>query len=262
MGHSQIGTLPATRKWKDVISMIGSGGNEAQVADGVMVATDKTFSRVRDDAGFREAMHLILQLALAGGRPNPAAELEATGVGISENPSVVELVSGISEEFDKRVDASKGRSDLAEFAQHALVGAVTNFLKENLPSLVEPSRDDVTSAFKQLGKQENFGKFFRDFVGGLTNGLLNSYLSRTLGTHLGEGQRFATTNQVRQFESALQIHCHEASKIVEKFAADWFSKHRSKGRGDISRKEAEGFGWFAFQKMTMELRVRAEKHGN
>jgi hypothetical protein len=68
MGHSRIGTLPATRKWKDVILLIGSGGNEAQVADAVMEATGKTFSRVRDDAGFREAMGLILQLALAGGR--------------------------------------------------------------------------------------------------------------------------------------------------------------------------------------------------
>ena len=38
MGHSRIGTLPATRKWKDVISLIRSGGNEAQVADAVPVS--------------------------------------------------------------------------------------------------------------------------------------------------------------------------------------------------------------------------------
>lgn len=262
MGHSRIGTLPATRKWKDVISLIGSGANEAHVADAVMVATGKTFSRVRDDAGFREAMHLILQLALAGGRPNPSAELAAAGVGNLENPSLVDVVSGISEEFDRRIDALKSRSDLSEFTQHALVGAVTDFLKKSLPSLTEPSRDDVTSAFKKLGKQENFGKFFHGFVAALTNKLLDSYLSRTLGTHLGEGQRFTTTNQVRQFEIALKIHCYEAAKIVEKFAAQWFSKHRIKGQGVISREDAEGFGWYAFQKMTMELSVRAGKHGN
>ncbi len=77
MGHSRIGTLPATKRWKDVISLIGSGGNEVQIADAVMESTGKTFSRVRDDAGFREAMHLIVELALAGGHADPSAELEA-----------------------------------------------------------------------------------------------------------------------------------------------------------------------------------------
>ena len=242
--------------------MVANGANEAAIADAVMVAAGKTLARVRDDAGFREAMRLIMQLALAGSRSNPAAELEAAGLSISENTSLVDVVLSIGDEFDKRVDAANGRSDFAEVAQRALVGTVTDLLKENLPSLFEPSRNDVTAAFKQLKQPGNFGKFFQNFVGGLTNELLNSYLSRTLGTHLGEGQRFATTDQIGQFEKAMKTHCHESAKIVDKFAADWFSKHRFQGAGDISREKAEGFGWVAFRKMALELAERARKHGN
>lgn len=262
MGHSRIGTLPATRKWKEVVSLVANGADEAQVADAVMVATGKTFARVRDDAGFREAMRLIMQLALAGSRPNTAAELDAAGLAVADNTSLVDVVMSIGEEFDKRVGAANGQSDFAEVAHRALVGTVTDLLKENLPSLFEPSRDDVASAFKKLKQPGNFGKFFQHFIGGLTNELLNTYLDRTLGTHLGEGQRFATTDGIGQFTHAMKTHCQEAAKIVEKFAADWFSKQRFLGGGSIAREKAEGFGWVAFRKMTLELTARARKHGN
>lgn len=237
--------------------LVANGANETQIADAVMVAAGKTFARVRDDAGFRQAIRLITELALAGGRTNPVAELAAAGISIPENTSQVEVVLSISEEFDRRVDASKQRSDFAEVAQRALVAATTEHLKDHLPTLFEPSRDMVAAAFKKLSTQANFGKFFRGFVGGLTNELLNTYLSRTLGTHIGDGQRFATTDQIGQFEKAMKTHCHEASKIVEQFAAQWFSKQRFKGAGDISRDKAEGFGWVAFRKMTLELAARA-----
>ena len=262
MGHSRIGTLPATKLWNGVVSLVANDADEAAVADAVLVAAGKTFARVRADAGFREAMRLLMQLALAGSRPNPAAELAAAGLTISENTSLVDVVMAISGEFDQRVDAANGRSDFAEVAQRALVGSVTDLLKENLPSLFEPSRDDVSAAFKKLKQPGNFGKFFQNFVGGLTNGLLDTYLTRTLGTHLGEGQRFTTTDQMGQFNQAMKTHCKESSEIVKVFASEWFSKQRWLGAGEISREKAEGFGWVAFRKMTLELAARARKYGN
>ena len=114
MGHSRIGTLPATKQWKDVISLIATGANEAQIADAVMVATGKTFARVRDDAGFRESIRLILQLALAGSRPDPAAELAAAGISLSKNSTPVDMVLSIGDEYDRRVEATQHRSDFSE----------------------------------------------------------------------------------------------------------------------------------------------------
>jgi hypothetical protein len=262
MGHSRIGTLPATKKWKEVVSLVSNGADAAQIADAVMIASSKTFARVRDDVGFREAMRLILQMSLAGSRTNTAAELETSGLSISQNTSLADVVSAVSEEFDKRVEAANGRSDFSEVAHRALIGSVTELLKEHLPTLFAPARDDVAGAFKKLKHPGNFGKFFQSFAGGLTNELLKSYLSRTLGTHLGEGQRFATTDQIGQFEKAMKTHCHEAAKIVDKFAADWFSKNRFTGAGDISNVKSEAFGWVAFRKLTLELAARARKHGN
>ena len=61
MGHSRIGTLPATKKWREVVSLVANGADEAQIADAVMAAAGKTLARVRDDAGFREAIRLIME---------------------------------------------------------------------------------------------------------------------------------------------------------------------------------------------------------
>lgn len=261
MGHSRIGTLPATRKWKEVVTLIANGADEARIAESVMVAAAKTLARVRDDAGFREAMRLVMQLALAGSSQNPSVDLAAAGLSLSDNSSQVDMVMAIGDEYDRRIESTRQRSDFSEIAQSALVGAVTALFNKKEPqqqSLFESSRADVVSAIQQLKQPRHFGEFFRSFVSGITNGLLQNYLSRTSGTHLGEGKRFATTNQERQFEHAMKKHCWEASKIVEKFAADWIHKYRDRQAGDISREKAEGFGWVAFRKMNLELAMRAQ----
>jgi len=248
-----------------VVALVANGANEAQIADAVMAAAGKTLARVRDDAGFREAIRLIMQLALAGSSRNPAAELAAAGISLSKNSTQVDMVLSIGDEYDRRIEEARQRSDFSEVAQGALVGAVTELLNKKEPnqaSLFEASGDDVTAAIKQLKQPRNFGQFFQNFVGGISNGLLKMYLSRTNGTQMGEGKRFTTTNQLRQFESAMKTHCHESSKIVEKFAADWIHKYRDRSASGISREKAEGFGWVAFRKMTLELAARARKHGD
>ena len=261
MGHSRIGTLPATRKWKEVVSLIANGADEVKIAAAVMTAAAKTLARVRDDAGFREAMRLVMQLALAGSSQNPGRELAASGIPLSENSTQVDMVLAIGDEYERRIEGMRQRTDFSEVAQAALAGAVTELFNKKEPrqqSLFESSHGDVVSAIRQLKQPKNFGEFFRGFVGGITNGLLQNYLSHTNGTHLGEGKRFATTNQERQFEQAMKTHCWEASKIVEKFATDWIHKYRDRRPGDISREKAEGFGWVAFRKMTLELGKRAQ----
>ena len=130
MGHSRIGTLPATKKWKEVVSLIANGANEARIADAVMVAAAKTLARVRDDAGFREAMRMVMQLALAGSSQNPGIELAAAGLSLSENSSQVDMVVAIGDEYDRRIEATRQRSDFSEVASAALVGAVTELFNK------------------------------------------------------------------------------------------------------------------------------------
>lgn len=259
MGHMRIGTLPATEPWNGVVGKIGVGAAAPEVAEATLGAAGKAFLAVGEDVGFRETTFLLVELALAGNKPDAAAQLANLGISISEHPSLAEVAVQVSRELDSRIDATRKRSDFGEMAQHALVRAVVEHVQNHLLPLLPPSRRDVMAAFKELSKEQGFGAVARSFCAQLTDGTLNYFLSKTLATQIGEGQRFTTTNQVTEFEAGMRRHCREASAIVEEFAAKWFSKRRWMGGGKISRDTVDRFGWYGMQKMRLELEVRAKR---
>lgn len=258
MGHMRIGTLPATEPWNGVVSKIGLNGSAPEVADATLDAAGRAFLAVSDDTGFRESTFFLVELALAGNKPDAAAQLADLGISISENSSLAEVAVQLSRELDNRIDATRKRSDFGEMAQQALIGAVVEHVQKHLLPLLPPSRQDVLTAFKELSKEKHFGAVARQVCAKLTDATLNYFLSKTLATQIGEGQRFTTTNQVTEFEGGMRRHCQEASAIMEEFAAKWFSKRRFMGGGKIARETVERFAWFAMQKMRLELEVRAK----
>ena len=161
-------------------------------------------------------------------------------------------------ELDRRVEALRRPSDFGEMANRALVSAVLERVKGELPTLLPTTPEDVGIALKAVGREKGFGELARGFFGRLTGDCLDYFLSKTLGTKLGEGQRFVTNNQISEFMGAMRTHCDEASAITQTFAGEWFSKHRHQEGGKISRELAEGFGWYGMQKMQKELEVRAK----
>lgn len=267
MGHMRIGTLPATEPWNGVVSRIGVGAAAPEVADATMGAARKAFIAVGEDAGFRQAGYMLVDLALAGNKADAAKQLADLGVKVAEHTSVAEVAMQISQEMDRRIDATRKRTDFGEMAQLALVGVLVEHVQKHLPPKLPllpqmtPSRDDVLKAFKELSKEKKFGAVARRFCAKLTDGTLNYFLSKTLATQIGEGQRFTTTNQVTEYEAGMRRHCEEASAIMEDFAAKWFSKRRYMGGGKISRDTVDRFAWFGMQKMRLELEVRAKKDG-
>jgi hypothetical protein len=66
-----IGKLPSTWVWKEVVRLLGVGANVEKVADATLQAAQKALGRVAEDAGFREAAYLLVNLAVAGTKENP-----------------------------------------------------------------------------------------------------------------------------------------------------------------------------------------------
>jgi len=261
MGHMRIGTLPATEPWDGVVSRIGLFEAAPKVADATLGAAGKAFAAVGKDEGFRQASNLLVQLALASGKGDAAKQLADMGILFSEHTSLAEVAVQLSQELDRRIDATRKRTDFGEMAQQALVGAMVEHVQRHLLPLLPPSLQDVLAAFKELGKERNFGAVARRFCARLTDATLNYFLSKTLATQIGEGQRFTTTNQVTEYEAGMRRHCDEASAIMEEFAAKWFSKRRYLGGGNISRDTVDRFAWYGMQKIRAELEVRAKRDG-
>ncbi len=257
MGHVRLGRLPRSKAWKDVVGLITAGADASQIANATIRAADKAFSFVLNDRGFTEAVWLMTQLAIAADQDNFQGHLQSQGVNLSRDTSLPDLAAAISEALDRKLESDGAQSDLGEMSQRSLVGAIVEHISPKLPSLFTPNPQDVRAALGRLGKKREFGELSRTFFSNLANESMNYFLSKTLATHLGEGQRFATMNEMSQFEQALKTHCREASLIVEEFSADWFSKQRYEQGGDIPREKSDGFASYALKKMKDELKAGA-----
>jgi hypothetical protein len=252
MGHIRLGELPRTRKWAQVVELIKRDGDAPAIAAAALDAAEKGFQQAAEDEGLGRAAWLLTQLPLAARDENYLDRLRALGVTVDGAPGLAELVGAFTDAIDTQMRRAGGRTDLGEMAQMAAAETLTKILGERSRSLFGTSPGDVQRELAALGTTKQFGTLARDFFGRLTRRFLTFFLSRELSNHVGGERRFASMAAHAEFNAALDLHCREASKIVETFAGSWFSKTNWE-RG-ISPEDARGFAWVALKKLRAELR--------
>jgi hypothetical protein len=250
MGHIRLGRLPRTRKWQEVIDLIATRANTAEIAAATLDASKRGLEQAASDPALVQSFWLLTQLPLCARKADFVKELERVGVSVAAEPTLTELVGGLSDAVDTHIHRTGGRTDLGEMAQMGAAESLTAVLGERTTSLFASTAEDVRRELSGLATPRNFSLLARDFLARLTERYLTYFLSRELSNQLG------SIHANRQFREGLSIHCRQASKIVEQFAADWFSAANYKG-GITPRKAA----WFigrAVKKLRAELQMGAE----
>lgn len=261
MGHIRLGSLPRTRKWGQVVGLIGVGAGTAQVANATINAADAGLSFAAKDKGVVETLWLLTQLPLAARSDDFAAALRSCGLSVSDSPGLMEIVGAVSDAIDLKMPNCKGRTDLGEMAQMAAAETLTEVVGSRTKSLFGTTSEDVQQAFSKIATNKQFSTFAKDFFARFTNKCMNYFLSRAMAHHVGEGQRFTTLSQQAEFTRALETHCKEAARIVEEFSGGWFSKKNWETGGDISRQDIAAFTGYAMTKLTTELKQGAQPDG-
>lgn len=261
MGHLRTGPLPQTRKWRQVIALIGAGADVGQVASATINAASKAFAHADEDDALIDTIWLITRLPTAARSENFAAALRDIGLDLRESPSFMDFISSFTEAVDNRVFGRGTRTDLGEMAQLAASETFSRVIGERVSGLFGKSTEDIQGELVRLGTKSQFGNFMRHYFARLIERSLDYFLSRTLSHHVGEGGRFATLSQQADFSGALSQHCSEAATIVESFASGWFSKTNFE-KGGISRSDAQHFARYAMTKITDELQRRARSDGD
>ena len=250
MGHIRLGRLPRTRKWQEVVGLIDAGTDTAGIAAATLDASRRGLEESARDSALVHSFWLLTQLPLCARRPDFVEELSKVGVSVAPEPTLMELVGGFSDAVDAHVYRTGRRTDLGEMAQMGAAESLTSVLRERTTTLFGSTPKDLRRELAQLGTPVKFSTLARDFFARLTERYLTYFLSRELSNQLEN----VTAN--RRFRAALSLHCKQASKIVEKFAADWFSKANYKG--GITPKKAAGFIGHAVTKIGTELQKGAE----
>jgi hypothetical protein len=257
MGHIRLGTLPKTRKWNQVVSLIAGGADIERIAAASADAAEHGLERASHDEGLAQAFWLLTQIPQAARQTNFAERLWELGLTVSSRPTLLEIVAAFTSAVDRHVRESSKRSDLGEMAQHAASETLASLVGRELPSLFGPTASDVQQALAKLGTSDRFSIVARDFFSRLTSHSLGYFLSRELSKHVGPNKRFAAVSEHSDFNAALELHCREASRIIKEFSGGWYGKTLQQEK-QITRDEARKFAHVAFKKLRAELRKRRD----
>lgn len=259
MGHLRLGQLPKTRRWKAVIDLLRTGADVSELAAATAVAAENELDGAKGDPALAYTVWLLAQLPLAARSPQFVEHLGGLGFDPGSEQSIWSLVAGFSKAVDRQVAGRSDRTDLGELARQAAVESLSAIINSKTPSLFDTSAEDVRRELGRLATKDRFAGLARDFFARLTQKTLEYYISRELPNHVGPGKALPGLGQQIAFRAALELHCREASEIVEVFAGTWFSK--ANFRGQLTPAAAQGFADYALKKMRDELRARRSADG-
>jgi hypothetical protein len=256
MGHQRLGSIPASRKWRQVVELISGGADVGEVASATSAAAELSLLAAAGDPAVRDTFFLLTQIPLAARTERFVPALRELGLKLSDRPSLVEIVSALADAVDRRARSEAGRTDLGEMAQLAAAESLNAIAGRELPRLFGTPPETVRHALGGLATVKQFAVLARDFFARLTRRHLDYYLSRELSKHVGINSRFQTIREHKQFEEALDLHCRQTSRIIKEFSGQWFSKQNYEG--GIDQAEAGRFVHVAFDKIRKELRKRRD----
>jgi hypothetical protein len=252
MGHLRLGDLPKTRRWIQVVALLGEGASTDTIASATLEAAENGFLKAAYDEGFKYAVWLLTQTTLAARESNFAGGLRKLGIDVPKNPGLFDIIGAFTKHVDSYLTQRRARTDLSEMAQLAAVEVLSEKCMERSRSLFGTTPEDVHQAIRGLSTQKNFAVLARDFFSRFTYRYLNYFLSRETSKHVGPNGRFADSDEHTAFNEALALHCRQSAEIVRDFAGGWYSK--TAYETGITPKDTASFAYVALGKLGSELK--------
>ena len=259
MGHIRLGRLPQTRTWQRVVGLLGVAAPTGLIAAASAAAAERAIVQAASDPALTHTIWLLTQLPLAARTPEFPAALRRLGLEIDTAPTFLGVIGAFAEAIDHEAVRAGGRTDLGELTQQAGAESLTVIAGRALPSLFSPTTEEVRRALARLTSRDGFGGLACEFFARLTHRYLDYYLSRELSNHVGPGRSLPTIADHANLKNAIDLHCREASRIVEAFAGTWYGK--AQFEGGITPDKARRFGFVALRKIVSELKRRSDPGG-
>lgn len=257
MGHSRLGTLPDTRRWRSLVALVVENAGVGAIANATMHAAERGLELADRDEGLRQTFWLLSHLTLAARQDDFSVALGNVGISVPEEPGVYSIVAGFTEAVDRHLRTTRSRTDIGEMAQMAASECLAAVLTERSRSLLGTTAAEVQDAVRSCSTKNGFAALAHDFFSRFTQRYLTYHLSRELPNHVGQGQRFGTPSEHAEFVNQLKVHCREAAIIVKEFAGGWYSK--TNFEGGITRMKSKRFIHIALKKIRRELKIRGER---
>jgi hypothetical protein len=253
MGHERTGTLPKSKRWRDIVTSIGAltGGefDVGAIADETLKAVRLRFLKLEHDPAPLATFAFLVELSVAALETgNVARPVGLDGRGVQMTPLALAAA------LHSRLATLNCEPEYREIAAAAGADALALWYQDHRVqdrSLFEDF-DQADQTWAKLGAGGGFCDLSRLFFAKFVERYLSYFLER-------EASRAAPSlshrEQVRADLAAhlddVSQHAFETSRITQSFAAGWFNKHSSKGMP--SQAKIRGFFDHALSKLRDEM---------
>lgn len=255
MGHIRLGRLPKTDTWNRVVIALGAVEPQASfVASTTAQAADDRLDQLRSDPSLIYCMWLLARIASAARRPDFLEALRDLGLEARGGDSALAFVAKVGARTRAEVERHPESGPFGELATLALLRALTETVGTEGGSLFGSSLEDLERAVRRHTTPTRFGELTARFFGDFTARTLRFYVDKELSFHVGPDHALATIEDSTTFVADLDRFARQSAVIVEKYAADWYSKHDWQSGGAIGREETQVFLKTAVRKLRRELK--------
>ena len=258
MGHQQIGTLPATRRWAEVVALLAGGAAAPDIASAIAQATKPDIERMKRSETLGLVMRLMIDLPIAARARDFAAAAHALGVKLASQTEPLSIFAALSERMDRQVMADRDTSDVPELLRKALVEGFMGAFPKAKEGLFGDfyKTDECQARLASLASPIGFSLLATSVFGRLIELHHSHYVGRVLGDDAVLGVRTQSLRDHSSFECALGTHSREAAVIIQEYAVGWYGKGlRDNALKDAGR--ARQFTGYALDKLQAELKVRS-----
>ncbi len=234
MGHTRIGRLRRSMKWKEVVLSFCAGASFDKLAGDILQAAKDNLNKenLTQDAAYQKSVYLLVQMGIGAQSKNFIEHMHSIGIDLSPHPSVQELIGKVSEAIDDAAWRQPGaKSDLGEFAKLGLVNAITlvahkaKDVNPQLPGM--PPLPDL-SIFNSFGKRHNLAELNRIFISRTMAHALNYYMAKFIPNMTGHAHRILSIQELNASYEALQRHCYETTLVHKEYVTEWLARHQYK----------------------------------
>lgn len=254
MGHTRLGRLPKTRAWVQVIDLLETNvDNIPQVTRATLKATDAQLKRLSTDPAVSYCFWLLTRVTWLARSDDFAMRLPEIGVNPQTASSAFTFISQLTDHARVKAAEHPESGVFAEIASLSLRQALAQTVAEHSRTLFGTGLEDVQRACRAYSTRKQFGVLAKYFFAHFLSRSLQYFLNKELSNHIGPQHALNDVESAKEFNDALAAYSRQSARIMENFAAGWYSKHNWESRGQIPEEDASKFVAMALRKLRMEL---------
>jgi hypothetical protein len=261
MGHLRLGVLPKTRPWNRVVGLLDDKPLDTEaVASATIQAANQELEKLKGDPLLAYCFWLLTRVTWSARSDEFFSELQENGIDLAGSESALSLISSISDQVRKQSTAYGGTTVFREMANSALKQALSETISVYTPNLFESTLNDIQFACRKYSSKKQFGLLSRRFFSSFFDRYLRYFVDKEISNHIGPGRSIKSLQDEKIFTDALKLYAWQSSKIVEDYAAGWYSKQNWETEGDITIADANRFMAYALEKFQTELVIEDGGH--